>query len=157
MAEQSRTVKFPATPVGNVLSDDGTFIAPGGGGGGGGPVARAIGGQLYTANSATLLVGAYIDIPIPFDLDLDVTDEWLIRAPNTGSAVIDVLRATVAAPNTFVSIAASAKPTLSSDDYARGAMTGYPTSILAGETVRFYVESASGFDRVQVFLPVSTA
>lgn len=127
------------------------------GGGGGGPVGRCIGAQLLTANSATLLVGTYIDIPIPFDLTLSATDQWLIRAPNAGSAVVDVRRATVAAPNTFASIAASAKPTLSSDDYARGAMTGYPTSILAGETIRFIVESASGFDRVQVFIPVSTA
>lgn len=155
MAEQSRTVKFPAVPVGNVLSDDGSFIAPGGGGGG--PVARVIGAELKTVNSATLLVGTYTDIPIPFDLDLDPADEWLIRAPTTGSAVIDVLRATVAAPGTFASIAASAKPTLSSDNYNRGAMVGYPTTILAGETIRFSVDSASGFDRVQVFLPVSTA
>ncbi len=151
MAEQSRTVKFPATPVGNVLSDDGTFIAPGGGGGG--AQAAAIRAELKTVNSDVLLVGTDFIGIVPFNMTLDVLDSWIISSDDTCSVVVDVQRATVAAPNTFASIAGSSKPTLSADTYNTGAMTGWSTSLLAGERVRLVVESASGTDRVQVMIP----
>ena len=151
MAEQSRTVKFPAVPVGNVLSDDGTFIAPGGGGGG--PQAAAIKADLRTENADTLVVGTDFIGIVPFDLTLDVADSWTISSGSTCSVVVDVQRATVAAPTTFASIAASAKPTLSADTYNTGAMTGWSTSLLAGERVRLVVESATGTNRVQVMIP----
>lgn len=155
MAEQSRTVKFPAVPVGNVLSDDGTFIAPGGGGGG--PQAASIAAQLVTANSTTLIVGTDFTAIVPYDMTLDVLDSWIISSDDTCSVVVDVQRATVAAPTTFASIAGSAKPTLSADTYNTGAMTGWATSLLKGERVRLVVQSASGTDKVQVMIPAEKA
>jgi hypothetical protein len=149
MAEQSRTVKFPAVPVGDVLSDDGTFI-PAGGGGGGGSSARTIGATLKTGASAVLLPGESAVVVLTYDMTIDPTASWYIRAPASCSAVIDVQRATVAAPTTFVSIAASAKPTLSGAAAATGAQTGYATSLLAGEQIKFICETASGTDRVFV-------
>lgn len=155
MAEQSRTVKFPDTPVGNVLSDDGTFIAPGGGGGG--VQAAAIKADLRTENADTLIVGTDFIGIVPFDMTLDELDEWVISCSVSCSVVVDVQRATVAAPTTFNSIAASAKPTLSADTYNTGAMTGWSTSLLAGERVRLVVETASGTNRVQVMIPTEKA
>lgn len=151
MAEQSRTVKFPAVPVGDVLSDDGTFIPAGGGGGG--AQAAAIKADLRTENADTLIAGTDFIGVVPFDMTLDVADSWVISSDDTCSVVVDVQRATVAAPTTFNSIAASAKPTLTADTYNTGAMTGWSTSLLAGERVRLVVETASGTNRVQVMIP----
>lgn len=151
MAEQSRTVKFPAVPVGDVLSDDGTFIPAGGGGGG--PQAASIRGTLAVENTDTLIVGTETVGIVPFDMAIDVLDEWIMSSDDTCSVVVDVQRATVAAPTTFASIAASAKPTLSADAYNTGAMTGWSTSLLAGERVKLVVESASGTNKVQVMIP----
>lgn len=154
MAEQSRTVKFPATPAGNVLSDDGTFIAPGGGGG---TQATAIKAELKVVNSSTLIVGYDFIGIVPFDINIDTGESWVISSNDTCSVVVDVQRATVAVPNTFTSIAASAKPTLTADNYNTGAMTGWSPSLLAGERVRLVVESATGTDRVQVMIPAEKA
>lgn len=131
---------------------DGAWVAAGGGSG-----ARGIVATLRTESSATLAVGTDVTFIVPYDLTIDVTDSWAISADASCSVVVDVERATVAAPNTFNSIAASAKPTLSSDDYATGAMTGWSTSLLAGERVRVVVDSASGTTEVQVMIPVSAA
>jgi hypothetical protein len=127
------------------------------GGGGGGAVSRGIGATLKTENSNVLLVGTEVTIILPFDLTLSTSDSWVIASGTVGSVVVDVQRATVANPNTFVSIAASAKPTLTADDYASGAMTGWATSLLAGERIRFVVQSASGTTGVQVMIPAEDA
>lgn len=155
MSEQSRTVKYPAVPAGDVLSDDGTFIPPGGGPAT--PTARAIQAVMREPQGSTLPVGTHVDLIVPYDLTLDVTASWLIRAPANCSVVLDVQRATVAAPGTFASIAAAAKPTLSSDNYASGAMTGWSPSLLAGETVRIVVESASGTSECSLAIPAEDA
>jgi hypothetical protein len=128
-----------------------------GGGGGGGTVSRGIGATLKTENSNVLLVGTEVTIILPFDLTLSTSDSWVIASNTVCSVVVDVRRATVANPNTFVSIAASAKPTLTADDYASGAMTGWATSLLAGERIRFVVQSASGTTGVQVMIPAEDA
>jgi hypothetical protein len=124
-----------------------------GGGGGGGPQAAKIFAQLVTANSTTLIVGTDFTAIVPYDMTLDALDEWVMTSDDTCSVVVDVQRATVAAPTTFASIAASAKPTLTADTYNTGAMTGWSTSLLKGERVRLVVETASGTDKVQVMIP----
>jgi hypothetical protein len=156
VAEQSRTVKFPAVPVGDVLSDDGTFIVPGGGSG---PVARGINAELKTESASVLSVGTDVIAVLAYDMTIDPAQQWVIRTKggSTASVVVDVQRATVAAPGTFASIAASAKPTLTADNYNTGAMTGWSTSLLKGETIRLVVESASGTNRVIVSFPTSTS
>jgi hypothetical protein len=136
-----------ATRVGNAITVD----VPGGGGGG--PQAARIEAELKSEGTGVLVVGTDSIGIVPFDMTIDVLDEWIITASVTCSVVLDVQRATVASPNVFTSIAASAKPTLSADNYNTGAMTGWATSLLAGERVRVVAESASGTNRVQLMIP----
>jgi hypothetical protein len=106
-----------------------------------------------------LSVGTDAIAVLAYDMTIDPTQQWVIRTKggSTASVVVDVQRATVAAPGTFASIAASAKPTLTADNYNTGAMTGWSTSLLKGETIRLVVESASGTNRVIVSFPTSTS
>lgn len=134
--------------------NNGAWVAAGGGGG---SSARGILVTLKTESATTLQVGTEVTLVVPYDLTLDVTDSWIITSDDTCSVVVDVRRATVAAPGTFSSIAASAKPTLTADNYNTGAMTGWSTSVLAGERVRVIVESASGTNEVNLMIPVSAA
>lgn len=69
-----------------------------------------------------------------------------ISADAAGSAVVDVQRATAAAPNTFTSIAGTAKPTLSSAQSATDtALTGWgDTTLDEGDFLRFVLSSVSG-------------
>lgn len=122
-----------------------------------GKIDRTIGGTLKTGASAVLLPGESFTVVLTYDMTLDVTAPWYMRAPASCSAVVDVQRATVAAPTTFTSIAAAAKPTLSGAAAATGAMTGYATSLLAGEQIRFICESASGTDQVFVAITAEAA
>lgn len=131
--------------------NNGAWVAAGGGG----SSARGIIATLKTENATTLQVGTEVTLVVPYDLTLATADSWVITSDDTCSAVVDVRRATVATPTTFASIAASAKPTLTADNYNTGVMTGWSTSILAGERVRLYVESASGTNEVNVMIPVS--
>ena len=135
-----------ASRVGNTVTVD----IPGGGGGSN---ARGINTALRSEGAATLVVGTNATIIIPYDMTISVAASWVIASNTTASVVVGVLRATVATPNTFASIAAAAKPTLTAAVRATGAMTGWSTSLLAGERVRLSVESASGTTAVQVLIP----
>ena len=133
--------------------NNGAWVAAGGGG----SSERGILAKLKTESATTLQVGTDATFVIPYDLTIDPTASWVIASDDTCSVVVDVKRATVAAPTTFSSIAASAKPTLTADNYNTGTMTGWTTSILAGEQIRLEVESASGTNEVRVMIPVSAA
>lgn len=133
---------------------DGAWVSVTGGGGGG---PTAIFATLKTENATTLIVGTGRTIIVPVDLTIDTTDSWIIASDDACSVVVNVERATVAAPTTFSNIAASAKPTLTADNYNTGTMTGWTTSILAGEQIRVSVDSASGTNEVRVLIPVSAA
>ena len=78
-----------------------------------------------------------------------------IFADTSGSAVVDVQTSSDGV--TFTSIAASAKPTLSSQqEHADGTLTGWTLSIPAGDYVRFVLNSVSTCKQVSVALKVTS-
>jgi hypothetical protein len=78
-------------------------------------------------------------------------------SPVSGDIVIDVLKDTFASYPPTTSICASAKPTLSNDQASEDTtLTGWDTTVTAGDVFGFEVESASGVLRVTLILDVET-
>ena len=78
-------------------------------------------------------------------------------ADQTGSIVVDIWKDTYAnfPPTDADSITASATPTLSSAIKAQNnTLTGWTTSIVAGDILRFNVDSATTVQRVSIILQV---
>lgn len=76
---------------------------------------------------------------------------WEIYSKQTGSIVVDVQRDTFAnyPPTAGDSIAASAKPTISSSNKAQNTtLTGWTTAVSAGDILRFNVDSATTVEDV---------
>lgn len=69
---------------------------------------------------------------------------WEITSSSSGSAVVDIQKTTYGNfPNSFASIAASAKPTLSASVKNQDlTLTGWTTSLTKGDRVRAVVDSA---------------
>lgn len=89
-----------------------------------------------------------------------VIEEWTLLADQAGSIVIDVWKDSYANAPPVVgdSITASAKPTLSSAAKAQSAtLTGWTTSLAAGDVLRFNVDSAATVQRVTLTLRVRKA
>jgi hypothetical protein len=107
------------------------------------------GGEVVT----TGLLGTGLAIPFSGTIE-SVT----LLADQTGSIVIDIWKETFAnyPPTVADSICASAKPTLSgaakSEDTT---LTGWTTSIAAGDVLRFNVDSASTLQNVTLILKVT--
>lgn len=78
-------------------------------------------------------------------------------SPASGSIVIDVLKGAFASFPPTSSIAASAKPTLTNDQEAEDTtLSGWTTTVTAGDVFGFEVESASGVSRVTLQLDIET-
>jgi hypothetical protein len=76
-------------------------------------------------------------------------------ADQSGSIVVDIWKDTYAnyPPTVADTITASAKPTLSSATKAEDStLTGWTTSVTAGDTLRFNVDSATTVTRVTLIL-----
>lgn len=81
--------------------------------------------------------------------------EWTLLADQSGSVVVDVWKDTYAnfPPVVGDSIAASAKPTLSSASKATDAtLTGWTTALAQGDVIRFHLDSASTITRFTLTL-----
>lgn len=99
-----------------------------------------------------ITTGIKAQLEIPFDCT--ITDVVLI-GDVVGSIVIDLKRSTYAGFPTTVSIAASAKPTLSSSQKSNDStLTGWNTALTAGDILEYVVDSASTVTRVLVSLKV---
>lgn len=82
---------------------------------------------------------------------------YSMQADVTGSAVVDVWKSAGAIPTVGSTITASAKPTLSSAQYLNSTtLTGWVTSVSAGDVFGFNVDSASTITRltVQIYIQV---
>lgn len=112
-------------------------------------------GLLIDGGGSTITTGIKADISVPFACT--ITGVRLL-ADQSGSIVVDVWKDTYAnyPPVVGDSIAASAKPTISaalkSDDTT---LTGWTTSISAGDTLRFNVDSVTTLTRVNLTLTVT--
>jgi hypothetical protein len=94
------------------------------------------------------------DLTIPFACTIT---EWTLLADASGSAVIDIWKDTYAnyPPTVADTITGSAKPTISAATKGQSStLTGWTTTISAGDTLRFNVDSASGVSRVTLSLKV---
>ena len=117
------------------------------------PTAGSIGITIDGAGSA-ITTGIKGDVYVPFDCTIQSA---VLLADQTGSAVIDVWADSYAnfPPTDADSITASAPPTLSSAAKSEDTtLTGWTTSISAGTTLRFNVDSASTITRVTLMLKV---
>jgi hypothetical protein len=103
---------------------------------------------------SVIATGIKGDLEIPFGCTIQAVT---LLADQTGSIVIDIWKDTYAAypPTVADSITASAKPTLSSAAKSQDStLTGWTTSISAGQILRFNVSSASALTRVTLSLKV---
>jgi hypothetical protein len=132
----------------------------------------AVTGLLATANLTTpiktralvfnidgggsaITTGEKLDLYVPFDCTIV---EATVLADQSGSIVLDVWKDTYAnyPPSVADTITASAKPTLSSATKSTDStLTGWTTSISAGDSLRVKVDSVSTVTRVLLTLKVT--
>jgi hypothetical protein len=105
-------------------------------------------------NGTVLPTGIMGDSQVPFACTITGVT---VLGDQTGSAVVDIWKDTYAnyPPTNSDSITASATPTLSSTTkYTDTTLTGWTTSISAGDTLRFNLDSVTSFTRLTVILSV---
>jgi len=117
---------------------------------------RPIGGT-FDGNGSVITAGTilYVDCPVSGT----ITAARLL-ADQSGSIVIDVWKDTYAnyPPTVADTITASAKPTLSAAQKSEDTtLTGWTTSVTAGDVFAFKVDSATTVTRVRVVLDITTS
>jgi hypothetical protein len=109
-------------------------------------------GATFDGGGSAIPAGEIVFVKVPFALTLTA---WEVVADQVGSIVVDVWKDTYAnfPPTVADTIAAAAKPTLSSAQKAQNTtLTGWTTSVAAGEWLAFKVDSATTVERVTVQL-----
>lgn len=92
-------------------------------------------------------------LEVPFDCTIN---RATLLADQSGSIVVDIKKSTYSGFPTTSSICASAKPTLSSVQKSQDAtLTGWTTTVTAGDVLEFNVDSATTVTRVTVSLRVT--
>jgi hypothetical protein len=107
---------------------------------------------VIDGGGSAIATGVKGDLMIPFDCDIASAT---LLADQPGSIVIDIWKDTFAnfPPASGGSIAASAKPALSGTAKSQDTMlTGWTTSISAGDILRFNVDSAATVTRATLIL-----
>lgn len=107
---------------------------------------------IIDGGGSAITTGVKGDVEIPFACTITAAR---LFADQSGSIVVDIWKDTYAnyPPTVADTITASAKPTLSSATKSEDTtLTGWTTSITAGNTLRFNVDSASTVTRVTVSL-----
>lgn len=114
----------------------------------------SIGINLDGAGSA-ITTGIKGDIMIPYAATINSVT---MLADQTGSMVIDIWKDTYAnyPPTVADTITAAAKPTITSTNKSQDTtLTGWTTTITAGDTIRFNVDSCSTITRLNLVLKVT--
>lgn len=109
----------------------------------------------FDGRGTYLQPGTQLDFVCDFDATIT---EWRILADTSGDLEIDVWKATFASfpPSSGDSITASDKPTLSSAASASDtSLTGWTTSINAGDVIRLNIDSCSGISRACLVLSIT--
>ena len=110
---------------------------------------------IIDGGGSAITTGVKGDLTIPFACTIN---EYTILCDQSGSIVIDIWKDTYAnyPPVVGDSITASAKPTVSTATKAQSStLTGWTTSIAAGDTLRFNVDSITTCTRVTLSLKVT--
>lgn len=109
---------------------------------------------VIDGGGSAITSGVKGDLVVPFACTVT---EWVLVADQTGSAVVDVWRTTLAnhPPASGNSITGSSKPTLSNNTKSNSTtLTGWSTSLAANNALRFNIDSASGVTRLTITLKV---
>jgi len=116
------------------------------------PVARAITFAL-DGNASVLTTGTKADVYVPYACTIIAVT---LIADQSGSVVLGISKSSYSGfPGSLSSIVASAAPTLSSAQKSQDTtLTGWTTSIRAGDVLEFSVTSASTITRVNCVLTV---
>lgn len=102
---------------------------------------------------AVILPGVQFDLYIPYACTINSNT---ILADVSGSIVIDILKAAYSGYPPITSICASAKPTIAAAIKSQDTtLTGWTTSISAGDTLRFNVDSCTSITRATLTLKVT--
>jgi hypothetical protein len=112
---------------------------------------------IMDGGGSPVTTGIKGDLQVPFDC---VIEEWTLLADASGSVVVDIWKDTYAnyPPVVGDSITASAKPTISASNKGQSStLTGWTTTITAGDILRFNVDSVSGLTRLTLSLKVGRA
>ena len=109
-------------------------------------------GFLIDGGGSAITTGIKGDLQIPFNSTIT---SWSLMADQSGSAVVDIWKDTFAnyPPTVADTITGSAKPTLTSQTSATSStLTGWTTSITAGDTLRFNIDSSTTITRLTLSL-----
>lgn len=118
-------------------------------------------GQIFTINfvisggTSAITTGIKGDLVVDFGCTINSVT---LLADQTGSIVVDIWKDTYGSypPTAADSITASAKPTISSSNKSQDTtLTGWTTSISAGQILRFNVDSVATIQRCTVSLKVT--
>lgn len=110
---------------------------------------------VIDGGGSTITTGVKGDLPVPFGCTIT---EWTLLADQSGSIVVDIWKDTYAnyPPTVADTITASAKPTISTATKGQSStLTGWTTTITAGDTLRFNVDSITTCTRVVLALKVT--
>ena len=110
---------------------------------------------VIDGGGSAITTGIKGDIEVPFACTIN---QVTLLADQSGSIVIDIWKDTYAnyPPTVADTITASAKPTISAATKSQDStLTGWTTSITAGDILRFNVDSAATITRVTVSLRVT--
>jgi len=110
---------------------------------------------IIDGGGSTITAGIKGDLEIPFACTIN---RVTMLADQSGSIVVDIWKDTYAnyPPIDADSITASAVPTITTATKSQDAtLTGWTTSITAGDTLRFNVDSATTIQRVTLILKVT--
>jgi hypothetical protein len=109
---------------------------------------------IIDGGGSPITTGIKGDLTVPFDC---VIEEWTLLADASGSIVMDIWKDTYAnyPPTAADTITGSAKPTISAAAKGQSStLTGWTTTITAGDILRFNVDSTSGLTRITLSLKV---
>lgn len=110
---------------------------------------------VIDGGGAAITTGIKVDVEIPFACTIN---RVTMLADQSGSIVVDIWKDTYAnyPPLVGDSITASAKPTITTATKSQDAtLTGWTTSVAAGDTLRFNVDSVTTIERVTLSLKVT--
>ena len=110
---------------------------------------------IMDGGGSEIATGIHGDIPIPFNCTIQ---EVTLLADQSGSIVIDIWKDTYAnyPPVVGDSITAAAKPTITTAVKSQdGTLTGWTTTIVAGDTLRYNVDSIATIKRVTISLKIT--
>jgi hypothetical protein len=114
-------------------------------------------GITIDAGTSIITTGLKNWVTIPYDCTIA---SWQLLADISGSIVIDLWKDTLAnyPPDASDSITASAKPTLSSQtSNSSSTLTGWTTSVSAGDVVAFNVDSVTDIHKITLTIGVLKA